>query len=157
NVLDIGSATGFFAFEFEKRGANVVSVELPSIADWDMPLGEDREQTLKELMAQHQVNSLEELQFRHLDGPFEFCRTVLHSNVKRCHSTIYDLSAQKLGVEAFDFVFLSDVLLHTFSPLRALVSVAPLCRGTLVIAQQLAQIQEDQPVMVYTGGEERGG
>src|SRR4029453_10445970 len=35
-VLDVGSATGFFAFEFERRGADVVSVELPSIADWDM-------------------------------------------------------------------------------------------------------------------------
>jgi len=30
-VLDIGSATGFFAFEFEKRGAGVISVELPSL------------------------------------------------------------------------------------------------------------------------------
>jgi tRNA (mo5U34)-methyltransferase len=42
-VLDVGSATGFFAFEFEKRGASVILVELPSIADWDMPGGEDRE------------------------------------------------------------------------------------------------------------------
>ena len=31
HVLDIGSATGFFAFEFEKRGAEVVSVELDSL------------------------------------------------------------------------------------------------------------------------------
>src|SRR5437016_5065152 len=34
-VLDIGSATGFFAFEFERRGAIVTSVELPSLADLD--------------------------------------------------------------------------------------------------------------------------
>jgi hypothetical protein len=40
-VLDVGSATGFFAFEFEKREAVVTSVELPSIADWDMPAGEN--------------------------------------------------------------------------------------------------------------------
>jgi hypothetical protein len=42
-VLDIGSATGYFAFEFERRGANIISVELPSIADWDMLLGEEKE------------------------------------------------------------------------------------------------------------------
>jgi len=30
-VLDVGSATGLLAFEFEKRGASVVSVELPSL------------------------------------------------------------------------------------------------------------------------------
>ena len=34
-VLDVGSATGFFAFEFERRGARVVSVELPSLRDLD--------------------------------------------------------------------------------------------------------------------------
>jgi tRNA (mo5U34)-methyltransferase len=157
NVLDVGSATGFFAFEFEKRGANVTSVELPSIADWDMPLGEDREKTLKELMAIHQVNTVEDLQYRHLDGPFEFCRKVLNSKVKRCHSTIYDLSPEKLGRDAFDLVFLGDILLHIFSPLKALASVAPLCRSTLIISQELPNTEDPQPMMQYIGGETRGG
>ncbi|MEW5859434.1 MAG: DUF1698 domain-containing protein [Cyanobacteriota bacterium] len=157
NILDIGSATGFFAFEFEKRGAKVISVELPSIADWDMPLGEDREKTLKELMDYHQVNTIEDVQYLHLDGPFEFCRKVLNSNVKRCHSTIYDLSPQKLEIEAFDLVFLGDILLHTFSPLKALVSVAPLCKGTLVISQIMSNNEDSRPVMEYVGGETRGG
>src|SRR4051794_15786079 len=44
-VLDVGSATGFFAFEFERRGAAVTSVDLPSIADWDMA-SPDRAPTL---------------------------------------------------------------------------------------------------------------
>jgi len=44
DVLDIGSATGFFAFEFERRGANVVSVDLPSVDDFDrFPLEEPRD------------------------------------------------------------------------------------------------------------------
>ena len=63
NVLDVGSATDFFAFEFERRGANVVSVELPSIADWDMPHGKDRQLTLENLMAYHQVGTIEEVQY----------------------------------------------------------------------------------------------
>ena len=29
-VLDVGSASGYFAFEFARRGATVVSVDLPS-------------------------------------------------------------------------------------------------------------------------------
>jgi SAM-dependent methyltransferase len=156
-VLDIGSATGFFAFEFERRGATVISVELPSIADWDMPLGEDRERTLTELMAYHQVTTIEEVHNLHLDAPFEFCRRVLNSKVKRCHSTIYDLSANKLGVDAFDLLFVGDVLLHIFSPLKALAALAPLCRGTLVIAQHVPNNENHQPVMHYIGGERRGG
>ena len=157
NVLDVGSATGFFAFEFERRGANVVSVELPSIADWDMPHGKDRQLTLENLMAYHQVGTIEEVQYFHLDGPFEFCRKALNSKIMRCHSTIYDLSAQKLGVDAFDLIFVGDVLLHTFSPLRALASLAPLCRGTLIVSSDLANEGYGQPIMQYIGGEERSG
>lgn len=157
-VLDIGSATGFFCFEFEKRGANVTSVELPSIADWDMPSGEDKEQTLKELMAYHQVSTVEEVQYLHLDGPFEFCRKVLNSKIRRCHAAIYDLSPEKLGKDAFDLVFIGDVLLHTFSPLKALVSVAPLCKASLIVSQgTAANLLDSNPAMQYVGGETRKG
>ena len=34
-ALDVGSASGFFAFEFERRGATTTSIEIPSLADWD--------------------------------------------------------------------------------------------------------------------------
>lgn len=152
-VLDVGSATGFFAFEFERRGAQVLSVELPSIADWDMPSGEDRHQTLERLKRYHGVTTVEDLQHCHLDGPYEFCQKLLGSKVRRCHSTIYDLSPQTLGGAAFDLIFVGDVLLHTFSPLKALASLAPLCRGTLVISQELAPIRDSRPLMLFGGGE----
>jgi tRNA (mo5U34)-methyltransferase len=155
-VLDVGSATGFFSFEFEKRGATVISVELPSIADWDMPPGPDKEITMKLMMDSHNVNSVEELHHYHLDGPFQFCREALNSKVKRCYSTIYDLSPQKLGVSGFDVIFVGAILLHTFSPLKALATLAPLCRGTMVISDQLLDEDIDQrPIMVYAGGETR--
>src|SRR3989442_659955 len=157
NVLDVGSATGFFAFEFERRGANVISVELPSIEDWDMPHGKDRQLTLENLMAFHQVSTIEEVQYFHLDGPFEFCLKALNSKIRRCHSTIYDLSAKKLGVDTFDLIFVGDVLLHIFSPLKALAALAPLCRGTLIVSSDLANEGYGQPIMQYIGGEERSG
>ena len=153
SVLDVGSATGFFAFEFERRGAEVVSVELPSIADWDMPSGGARDATLQELMRFHDVDTVEAVQHFHLDGPFEFCRRMLHSKVTRCHSRIYDLSPAKVGRDGFDLVFIGDLLLHTFSPLAALAAVAPLCRGTLIMADSLTPGFENVPVMVYRGGD----
>ncbi len=157
-VLDIGSATGFFAFEFEKRGAKVTSVELPSITDWDMPYSEERENTIKALMQEYKASSVREVSDSILDAPFEFCKKVLNSKVERVHSTIYDLTLDKLGGEPFDMVFLGDVLLHTFSPMKAIVKIAPLCRGTLVLAQQLSRVEEDgAPVMQYldAGGDSR--
>src|ERR1039458_7329122 len=45
-VVDVGSATGFFAFEFEKRGARVVSVELPSLYALDRFPGQDIDQII---------------------------------------------------------------------------------------------------------------
>jgi SAM-dependent methyltransferase len=45
-VLDIGSATGFFAFEFERRGAEVTSVELPSLKQLDRFPGQSTDELI---------------------------------------------------------------------------------------------------------------
>src|SRR5438132_4336146 len=118
-----------------------------------MPHEKDRQLTLDNMMAYHEVSTVEELQYFLLDGPFEFCRKALNSKIRRCHSTIYDLSAQKLGVDAFDLIFVGDVLLHTFSPLRALASLAPLCRGTLIVSSDLAYERYGELIIVFVGGE----
>jgi 2-polyprenyl-3-methyl-5-hydroxy-6-metoxy-1,4-benzoquinol methylase len=156
-VLEVGSATGFFAFEFEKRGATVTSVELPSIADWDMPSGEDRELTLRELMSYHQAASVEELTFLHLDGPFRFCHERLRSNISRCYSSIYDLGPDKFNGTQFDLVHLGDILVHLFSPLKAISTIAPLCRGKLIISEEIPELDESNPLMLYIGGSSRSG
>lgn len=171
NILDVGSATGFFAFEFEKRGANVISVEVPSMADWDRFPGETVQQMLKKFeralphlssltpeQANHlfRTNTLEELHHLLLDGPFKFCHRVLKSRVQRCYSTIYDLSKEKVGRDGFDLVFLGDILVHTLYPLKALAAVASLCRGTLIISQHLPKTLEFQPAMFYLAGDKLG-
>jgi len=157
SVLDVGSATGFFAFEFERRGAEVTSVEIPSIEQWDAPKGDDRDPLMQEYLAEFGVKTVEELQRLHLDGPFEFCRDRLHSQMRRCHSTIYQLSPAVLGRASFDLVFIGDVLLHLISPFTALGVVAPLCADTLVISQEIGDEDERRPLMIYRGGEMRGG
>jgi tRNA (mo5U34)-methyltransferase len=162
-VLDVGSATGFFAFEFERRGARVVSTELPSLRDLDRFPGQRVENSLRkiermifpdglELESQRRGDSESELYRCLLDGPFQFCKERLGSKVERCYSTIYDLSAEKIGVDAFDLIFVGDVLVHTLYPLKALAALAPLCRGTLVFAQVLPEGPQEPPAMMYTGG-----
>jgi SAM-dependent methyltransferase len=155
-ILDVGSATGFFAFEFEKRGAKVTSVELPSLADWDMP-EHDSEQTLSGLTQFHRARNLEEAYYLHLDGPFRFCHERMRSKVARHYSTIYNLTSGELKNQQFDLVFLGDILLHLFSPLHALNVVTQLCRHHLIIFQVLPGEDESQPLMVYMGGRSRQG
>jgi tRNA (mo5U34)-methyltransferase len=163
-VLDVGSATGFFAFEFERRGARVVSTELPSLRDLDRFPGQSVENSLKkiermifpdglDLDSMRRGDSAQELYRCLLDGPFQFCKQRLGSRVERYYSTIYDLTAEKAGVQGgFDLVFVGDVLVHTLYPLRALAALAPLCQGQLIFAQMLPDGPQEPPAMLYVGG-----
>jgi len=167
SVLDVGSATGFFAFEFARRGAHVVSVELPSLYALDRFPGQDIKHTIEKIGEMIVPKSLggvrdyvrkytpEQLYFYLLEGPFEFCRKLLNAPVERCYSTVYDLSESKLG-RTFDLVFMGDILLHTLYPLNALAAVAPLCRGTLVLSQTLPDEPGEKPAMHYVGGDSPG-
>ncbi|HEY1189837.1 MAG TPA: hypothetical protein VGE74_19465 [Gemmata sp.] len=131
-VLDVGSATGFFAFEFERRGAQVTSVELPSLAAWDM-VGAERADVLRRLQVAHRAATPEEAYTKHLDGPFRFCHERLRSRVARCYSSVYDLTRAKLGGEPFDLVYAGDILMHLFSPFLALDVLSGLTRGSLFL------------------------
>jgi tRNA (mo5U34)-methyltransferase len=155
-VLDVGSATGFFAFEFERRGAAVTSVELTSIADWDMA-GADRERMMGAFKAWARTDDLATVDEIAVHGGFQFCSQMLGSRVTRCLSSVYDLTPEKLGGEAFDLVFLGDMLVHTMSPLQALNVLAGLCQGTMVISQDLPEFAGDTPAMLYCGGVDGAG
>src|SRR3989304_5706678 len=158
-VLDVGSATGFFAFELERRGAQVVSVELPSLQHLDRFPGQTTAMLLKKLaemlepvaLAQNGSptvpRSPDQLYFALLEGPFRFCHRRLHSQVSRCYSTVYELTQQLAG-KTFDWIFLGDILVHTIDPLRALAAVAPLCRDTLVLSQVIPEEPASQPAML---------
>jgi tRNA (mo5U34)-methyltransferase len=154
-VLDAGSATGFFAFEFERRGAHAVSVEVPSLDALDRFPGQTLEQSIRKIermMGGSRGYSAEQLYEFLLTGPFEFCRNALGSRVERCFSSIYALSAANLGT--FDLIFLGDVLLHTRNPLEALAAIAPLCKNRLILSQVMPGAPGDAPSMAWVGGED---
>ena len=164
SALDVGSATGFFAFELERRGAEVISIEVPSLADLDRFPGQTVDQTVAKIDAMLAPGpnrraggpSVEQCYFNLLEGPFRFCHRLLNSKVERRYSTVYELSAEKLGSDGFDLVFMGDVLLHTLHPLEALAAAARLCRGTLVLSQFVPDMTDDRPAMLYVGGDDPG-
>ncbi len=149
-VLDVGSATGFFSFEFERRGAKVVSVELPSLHDWDI-IHDEKAAVILSIMAECQATSPEDAYYRHLKGPFDFCHSQRKSSVRRVFSPIYDLTAEILGDDQFDIVFLGDILLHLFAPLKALNVIAPLCKDRLIIGTDLFADPGEAPSMRFLG------
>lgn len=170
-VLDVGSATGFFAFEFERRGARVVSVDVPSIEAFDRFPFEDPSQTLDKLafLARDQSaytpeehervfgGATSEDIYRYVvDGPFKLCHQALGSKVERRYSTIYDLPETDLGVERFDLVCAGDVLVHALHPVEALASLSRVCGGTLVLSQHMPERYGARPLAEYVGGARLG-
>jgi tRNA (mo5U34)-methyltransferase len=119
--LDVATFDGFWAFEMEKRGAaEVIAIDLYSRADCDYPTNWAKEELTP--------NS------RTLTGTgFAYAKRALKSNVQRKVLSVYELSPDVLGT--FDFVFMSDLLLHLRDPLRALESVWSVTRGEALIAE----------------------
>jgi tRNA (mo5U34)-methyltransferase len=111
-ALDVGTFDGFWAFEMERRGADVVALDVNHESELDFPPRR-----------------------RPADpGPrgqnFELARETLGSSVERVGCSIYDARPEDLG--SFDLVLCGLVLVHLRDQLLALERIAGLCRGTFI-------------------------
>jgi len=87
-VVEVGPASGFLTFEMEKRGANVISVELGPGSDWDYVKHHDQpgDDERKRFEAQ-----LDEIQ-----NSYWFAHRHFGSHAKVVYGTVYELP--RLGV-----------------------------------------------------------
>lgn len=120
-VLDIGTFEGFWAFEFERRGAaEVIALDVDDILDLDWP---------PRLRPQEGA--------RRGEG-FDLARRALGSAVRRVGGSVYEATPQSLG-GTFDLVFAGSVLMHLRDPMLALERLAALCRGRLIVADEYSR------------------
>lgn len=122
--LDVGTFDGFWAFEMERRGAaEVVAIDVLDPGRWDWPAGSSSE-TVAALAA------------RHAGGRgFDLARRVLGSAVVRHDLSVYDLDPRRLG--EFDVVYVGSLLIHLRDPVGALLRVGSVCRGELVLVDNV--------------------
>ena len=122
--LDIATFDGFWAFELERRGASeVVAIDILDPFAWDWPAGSPPE-------------VIEALERRKEGGVgFEIARDALASAAQRKELSVYDLSRDAVG--EFDFVYLGSLLLHLRDPVGALSAVRSVCRGQLLIVDNI--------------------
>ncbi|CAA9470384.1 MAG: hypothetical protein AVDCRST_MAG53-1236 [uncultured Solirubrobacteraceae bacterium] len=119
-VLDVGTWDGFWAFELERRGAQVVALDLDSERDLDWPP--------RRRPAQYDAG-----------GPrgqgFHLAREILGSKVKRVVKSVYFATPEELG--EFDLVFCGSVLLHLRDQFLALERICNLVKpGGLFISAE---------------------
>jgi tRNA (mo5U34)-methyltransferase len=133
-ALDVGTLDGFWAFELERRGAQVTALDLDRPEDLDWPprlrrAGEERRAQGAELAE---------------GGGFQVARRALGSSVQRSPLSIYDATPDRLGGR-FDLVFCGSVLIHLRDPMLALERMAGLCRGRLILAEEYSRALEWVP------------
>ncbi len=116
--LDVGTWDGFWAFEMERRGGEVVALDLDDERELDYPPRRRPKQFPDG---------------RRGEG-FEIARELLGSSVERRVGSIYDARPEDLG--EFDLVFCGSVLIHLRDQLLALERIAGLCRGTFISAEE---------------------
>jgi SAM-dependent methyltransferase len=121
-VLEIGPASGFLTFEMEKRGAEVVCVEVLDEPGWDfVPYPPAKMEGVfeprREIM-------------RRLRNSFWFSHAAYRSNAQVYYGSAYQLP-ETLG--SFDVALMGSVLLHCHSPLQIVEQCARKARS-LVIA-----------------------
>jgi tRNA (mo5U34)-methyltransferase len=117
-ALDVGTWDGFWAFEMERRGAEVVALDLDDERELDWP------------PRRRPAEFPEEPRGR----GFALAHEMLGSGVERVVRSVYDATPEELGT--FDFVFCGSVLIHLRDQLLALERIAGLCSGTFVTAEE---------------------
>ncbi len=146
-VLDVGRASGFFSFEFERRGAQVTSTELGSFLDWDF-VGGDAEK--KRRVAE--IGDVEKFTRKYITGAFNFAHTVLQSKVLSTTVKAYDVSTETVG-GPFDLVFGGSITSHLRDPILALERLRSVtgAGGLCILASPYIDVHEDVPLAALVG------
>lgn len=125
-VLDVGPANGFFSFEMERRGANVVAIDLGKEADWDAVPHPDIEVAFLRGALRNNV--------RLVENAFWFAHKLLNSNVHLIYGSVYDTPNL---INKVDVALMSNVLQHFRDPFRAIEQVAKVVGETIIITESL--------------------
>jgi SAM-dependent methyltransferase len=124
-ALDVGTFDGFWAFELERRGAEVTAIDLPraEAAEWPPANRARIERQVRERNVE-------------LGRGFAVAATALGSHVRRVECDVYRLAPEIIG-GAVDFAFAGAILLHLRDPVRALQRIrdALVPGGTLIVLE----------------------
>lgn len=124
-VLDVGAWDGFYSFEAERRGAQVLATDEFS---WDGDGWGTK-------------------------AGFDLARSALGSNVESRHVDPMDLHPDVVG-GSWDIVLLLGVLYHLREPIRALERVRSVCSGLLVLETEVGMLLTRRPAAEFYPGTE---
>jgi tRNA (mo5U34)-methyltransferase len=141
-VLDVGTFDGFWAFEFERRGAReVIALDVARRRDLDYPPAVAAVMTPERLAEP-------------MGAGFAVASRLLGSRVQRLETSIYTLSPDTAGT--FDTSHIGNVLVHLRDPALALQRLAAVTANRCIIAEAIdTSLDGDArgPLLAYYGAQ----
>ncbi len=137
-VLDANTFDGFWAFEFERRGADeVIAADISRFAEIDFP------NQARAVLAEEGLDA-------EVGAGFRVAHEALGSSVERRPCSVYDLNPETFGT--FDLVHVGDLLLHLESPIRALRAIRSVTSGRAMIVDCFDPGLGEETIVSYQGG-----
>jgi tRNA (mo5U34)-methyltransferase len=152
DVLDVGRASGFFSFEFERRGARVVATDLPSFFDWDFVGGHAVSSQRRASVADHRSYDKVEI-----FGAFEIAHRILNSTVESVLINVYDMAPEVFGGKLFDITFVGSLLTHLKNPILALEKIHSVTKRKIILSSPILDAQNPLPLMCLVGTADSDG
>jgi SAM-dependent methyltransferase len=127
-VLEIGPASGFLTIEMEKRGAEVVALEIPEGIGWDfVPFPEQMLSPIRE----KQIAGMPRL-----TNGFWLYHAANKSKAKVIYADVYNIP--DLG--EFDIAVMASVLQHCQNPVRIVEQCARVARTLLITERHFPEL-----------------
>lgn len=147
-VLDVGRSSGFFAFEFERRGATVYATELPPTISKDH-VSEPPKLTEDNIRRRGSTRKKCFDPETGMRWDFYLARKILGSNVKSLHLKIEELSEDQYG--RFDLVFAGSLLNHVRDIAGALKKLYSVTGWLCISATPVSKISPGAPALEVIG------
>lgn len=137
-VLEIGTADGQLCFEMEKRGAEVVALDISKDFDWDI---------VPFVQYDYKGETEKRKYFtERLNKAFWFCHKLFKSKTKMVYSSAYNIP---LEIGAVDIATFGAILLHLQNPFEVLRQGLRLASETVIITELLEDRYAGKPMMVF--------
>jgi len=140
-VLDIAANDGFWSFWAERRGADVLAIDVDGFDGYDWGFGGPPDEV------RSRISNNEYSQWRDAGAGFKALHDHFRSNVERRTLSIYDLDPSQHG--EFDLVFNYGLLYHLRHPLLSLDTVRKVCRGAMILETHIVNDRSSVALSVF--------
>ena len=156
-VLDVGTGSGFLAFEMEKRGAQVIAFDfdggninhqhdLIPYFDFEQRFGDTYPRFFEKLLTGLDM----------MKNSFWLSHFLSKSKVKAFYGNVYDC---EVDFGHIDYVFFGNILLHLMSPIKAINTFSPYASSKIIITEacfhETYDYQSDEAVCFLVPGIEQ--